>query len=455
MTSKPRSKAGSQPEIPVQASSHCSAGAIKMLANGCRKLTKQRWKQHHHGIIFDNFNFVSKAAQQTLGHTDSQENGTCATIFELHNVTPGALDHSAARATFARAGPLRKDHILHNEAERKTHRKLIVHAILRIIIKYGGEEFKQYWPLLDESQPMVSPIIDVHTSNFHLLPAMDIDESSISGVIAVFEAIFKELEIDIDAKEFIQEVILVAGDLKSGLNLNGAQDTRIGQEELKHSLGNLEHVLGLFHTKMAAIVSVLSTHLGSPTAGQDAPGSLFFHNSILERKAFVATSLPPFAVSKDLIMDSLAARVIHCLLRVSNCKTLESYLARLRSCDSTTPTAKTKEGNPWELLLHDAETLYDTYVDTYTASKLQSDRLYGDPDAKVGDMVYEGAVYFLRDALNLEELFDAVKCGHSGRILSILKLFALSFRGSGRPQYARALLRLIHYCEVVWPPKLR
>ncbi|KAG9109023.1 hypothetical protein FRC07_008374, partial [Ceratobasidium sp. 392] len=57
---------------------------------------------------------------------------------------------------------------------------------------------------------------------------MDIDESSISGVTAVFEAIFKELEIDINAEEFVKEVILTAGDLKSGLNLIGAQDSRIG-----------------------------------------------------------------------------------------------------------------------------------------------------------------------------------------------------------------------------------
>ncbi|QRV99669.1 hypothetical protein RhiJN_27688 [Ceratobasidium sp. AG-Ba] len=145
---------------------------------------------------------------------------------------------------------------------------------------------------------------------------MDIDESSISGVIAVFEAIFKELEIDINAEGFVRDIIIVSGDLKSGLNLDGAQNTRIGQEELKNSFGNLEYILGLFHTKMVAVVSVLSTHLGDPKAGQDAPASLFLHNSILERKPFVATSLPPFAVAKDLIMDLLGARIIHCLFEI-------------------------------------------------------------------------------------------------------------------------------------------
>ncbi|KAG8706259.1 hypothetical protein FRC09_002499 [Ceratobasidium sp. 395] len=457
-----KKKANSQSQVsattskaPSKAPSKQSNGAVKMLSHGCRKLTKRRWKERRHGIIFDNFNFVLKAAQQTLGRTDSQENGTCATIFELHKATPEALDHSAARAAFIQAQPLQQDHVLHGQTERETHRKLMIHGIVRVILKYGGEEFKQYGPLLDESQPIVLLVVDVHTSNFYPLPAMDIDESSIDGVIKVFEAIFKELEIDTNAEEFVRDMILVAGDLKSGLNLNGAQDSRIGQEEPKSSFSNLEYILGLFHTKMTAVVSILNTHLGSPTAGRDAPGSLFFHNSILERKAFVATSLPSFAVAKDLIMDSLAARIIHCLLRVSNCKNLESYLARLGSCDSTPQTPASTDKSSWGQLLRDAEVLYDTYVNTSNASKLQSDRLYADPDAKAGDMVYEGAIYFLRDALNLEELFDAVKCGHSGRILSVLKLFALSFRGSDRPQYARALLRLIHNCEVVWPPKLR
>ncbi|KAG8773161.1 hypothetical protein FRC12_002690 [Ceratobasidium sp. 428] len=435
---KPEKKKKTNPQSnrtsTLKAPSEQSNGAVKMLSTGCRKLTKRRWKERRHGIIFDNFNFLLKAAQQILGRTDSQENGTCATIFELHKATPEALDHSAARAAFAQAQPLQPDHILHSETESDTHRKLMVHAIVRIILKYGGEEFKQYGPLLDKSQPIVLPVIDVHTSNFYPLPAMDIDESSIDGVIKVFEAIFKELEIDTNAEEF---------------------DTRIGQEEPKSSLSNLEYILGLFHTKMTAVVSILNTHLGSSTAGQDAPGSLFFHNSILERKAFVATSLPPFAVAKDLIMDSLAARIIHCLLRVSSCKDIEAYLARLGSCDSAPRTSTATDKSSWEQLLRDAEELYDTYVNTSHASELQSDRLYADPNTKAGDMVYEGAVFFLRDALNLEELFDAVKCGHSGRILSVLKLFALSFRGSDRPQYARALLRLIHYCEVVWPPKLR
>jgi hypothetical protein len=77
--------------------------------------------------------------------------------------------------------------------------------------------------ILDASQPVILPLIEVHKTTFWPLPAMNIDESSISGVISVVEAIFKELDTDIYSEETLQNIILIAGDLKSGMNLQAAQ----------------------------------------------------------------------------------------------------------------------------------------------------------------------------------------------------------------------------------------
>ncbi|KAF8949762.1 hypothetical protein BDZ97DRAFT_1772135, partial [Flammula alnicola] len=49
-----------------------------------------------------------------------------------------------------------------------------------------------------------------------------------------------------------------------------------------------------------------------------------------------------------------------------------------------------------------------------------------------GDMVFENAILFLRDTLLSREFTDAVKAGDSGRVVLVLKTWALSFRGSGR-----------------------
>ena len=76
------------------------------------------------------------------------------------------------------------------------------------------------------------------------------------------------------------------------------------------------------------------------------------------------------------------------------------------------------------------------------------------PALSEGDMVFENAVLFLRDALISREFTDAVKSGDSGRALLVLKVWALSFRGNGHTKYAYEMLHLIHNVTHVWPKKL-
>ncbi|KAE9395955.1 hypothetical protein BT96DRAFT_825506 [Gymnopus androsaceus JB14] len=70
-------------------------------------------------------------------------------------------------------------------------------------------------------------------------------------------------------------------------------------------------------------------------------------------------------------------------------------------------------------------------------------------------MVFENAILFLRDALITREFTDAVRAGDSGRVILVLKIWALSFRGNGRTKYAYEMLHLIHNLENVWPQPVR
>jgi len=72
-----------------------------------------------------------------------------------------------------------------------------------------------------------------------------------------------------------------------------------------------------------------------------------------------------------------------------------------------------------------------------------------------GDMVFENAVLFLRDGLISREFTDAVKGGDSGKVVLVLKIWALSFRGNGRTKYAYEMLHLIHNLSTVWSPAIR
>ncbi len=71
-----------------------------------------------------------------------------------------------------------------------------------------------------------------------------------------------------------------------------------------------------------------------------------------------------------------------------------------------------------------------------------------------GDMVFENTILFLRDALLLSDFTDTIKSGNSERIVLILKVFALSFCGTGRTKYAHKMLYLIQNIKHVWPKNL-
>jgi hypothetical protein len=72
-----------------------------------------------------------------------------------------------------------------------------------------------------------------------------------------------------------------------------------------------------------------------------------------------------------------------------------------------------------------------------------------------GDKIFENASLFLRDALISREFTDSIKAGDSGRIVLVVKLLALSFRGNGRSKYAYEMLHLIHNLTHVWPEPIR
>ncbi|KAF8595439.1 hypothetical protein BDV93DRAFT_456821, partial [Ceratobasidium sp. AG-I] len=457
-TMLPRKSAG-DPQTGVQAPSGSvvaikrrapAIGPLKNLSVECMKEVKEMIKSKKaFGLVFDNINMVFKVAEQVIGRIDTQENGTCATVFELLGATPESLDHAVAKAAFLSAKPLELSNILHSPGERALHRRLMVHNILRIVVTHGGEYFAKFRPLLESTQPSSDHCIPVHQSRTYPLPAMDIEESSIDGVINVMDAIYEEIGVDPASPEFRGTNQLVGGDQKSLSNLRSAKKSRAGNDDLAFSFDNIVLVIGLFHALMTAVVAFMVAHFGNPTANIHNPASLAFHNSLIERKPVSLTSLPPFGTQRSLINVSLIARIIHCLTLVSDCSSIDAYTEALEG--------KVSPGNlepAWNQLVADATSVFEWFTDIKQVQSLRTARRFAKGN-KAGDMVYENAVLFIRDGLNIREVIEGVKQGDPGRIMLIFKVFALSFRASGRPQYASEMLTLIHYVEKVWPAPLR
>ncbi|KAJ7753253.1 hypothetical protein B0H16DRAFT_1723284 [Mycena metata] len=439
-------------------------GLFHFLRDACMETNQRLAQSHRVGYVYDNVNLMNRIAEAILGRKSAQENGTCATIFPLHNGNLEYMRTADLDASIFNAPPLTINNIVLDAAESDFLTNNLVHTILRIIVRHGGEGFAKWQKDLDTSQPASEDVIEVHKTTLHPLPAMEIDESSITGNVEVIEEIMRVLGFRRDDPDYGKYVQILGGDQLTIARQRSILNVRLGHESGAHSWRHIVLMPGLFHAKIADCHGLLETHFGKPSAGARSPGSLGFHNTVLDRLPITLTSLPPFRTCRDLIMVSLYARVLHCLLLVSGHNSLDDYAASVTS---------------WDVVVGHAQKIHQTYTDVDRVQELRERRIpeerQRDADAKAakkgqptppeskshlphvkkGDMVFENAILFMRDALLTREFADAIKSGDSGRIVIILRLWAFSYRGSGRTKYAHEMLHVLHNILCVWTSELR
>ncbi|KAJ7482617.1 hypothetical protein FB451DRAFT_1350610 [Mycena latifolia] len=437
-------------------------GLLTMLSDACNKTSRAIASTGLFAVVYDNINMMVRVAEQILGRKNAQENGTCATIIPLHDAKLEDLLTSSLDESIINAPHLRIDHLLLTDEEADLHAKNMVHTILRIIVRHGGDGFKKWQKDLDAMQPVSSETIAVHKTPIHPLPSMEIDENSITGNIEVMDAIMKSLGLSADDPDFTKHVQIIAGDQLTIARQRSILTVRLGHESGPHSWRHIVLMPGLFHAKIADCHGLLETHFGKANAGTRSPGSLGFHNAVLDRLPITLTSLPPFRTCRDLIMVSLYARILHCLLLVSGKASIEDYATSV---------------NSWKMIVDHATAIYEGFADPDRVQELRELRIAEErqrdadaakankgkgkkpegplPHIKKGDMVFENAILFLRDALLTREFADAVKAGDSGRVVIILRLWVFSYRGSGRSKYAHEMLHLLHNLICAWTKELR
>ncbi|KAE9395891.1 hypothetical protein BT96DRAFT_1042765 [Gymnopus androsaceus JB14] len=384
-------------------------GLIRLLSNGLRVQARTVASVGLFGEVYDNINFMNRTAEQVIGKHDNQENGTCITIFKLWAARLKDIQASVLQAAFDSARPLHIKDIVHNEFEEYLFRECLIHSIIHIIIKFSRQEkLAALQKEVDQKQPQSSFCIQPHKTEIYPVNALNIDESSITGNAEADSAV-------------VDRVRFIAGDQLSIARLRALENIRAGQETGYEGFAWGIWMPGLFHSKMADITGIFATHFENATARPSNPGSLAFHNTALNRIPIVPTSLPNFRTCRDLVFVSLYAR-----------SSLEEY-------------AESEELS-FEQIYVDAQKILDRYANSSVVEELRQARK---------DMVFENAALFLRDALISREFTDAVQAGDSGRVVLVLKIWALSFRGSGRTKYAYKMLHLIHNIEVVWPEEMK
>ncbi|KAJ7622305.1 hypothetical protein FB45DRAFT_992097 [Roridomyces roridus] len=416
-------------------------GTLQELSLSMRSLARGVASTGLFAAAYDNINLMFRAAEQVMGRTDSQENGTCATIFPLWKAAADQMRIADLDAAFLSAPPLTIDDILLTHPEIELMDKCLRHCVLRIIVEHGGERFKRFRDDVDNSLPITSDKIELHTTTIHPLPAWMIDESTIIGNAEVAHAIYTELEVR-GLSHWNWIVKILCGDQLSIARLRSLLNIRAGHEGGYSGFGWGVWMPGLFHGKIADMHGFFVTHWGVPHRGTRNPGSLSFHNTHLHRSPIVLTSLPPFRVCRDLVFVSLYARVLHCLLLVSGKASLEECADSIKSFA--------------ELEAY-AASIYSKFANAELVGNFrwQRQRAEGNDLPTPGDEIFENSSLLLCDALISREFTDSIKAGDSGRVVLVLKLLALSFRGNGRSKYAYEMLHLIHNLTHVWPKAIR
>ncbi|KAH9896145.1 uncharacterized protein BXZ73DRAFT_111846 [Epithele typhae] len=439
-------------------------GLLRRLSNTARHAARFLAHSTPFGAVYDNINMVFKVSEQIVGRKDAQENGTCTTIFPLFDASPIDMKSSNLRNSFDTAPPLSFNQVMLSPTELTSLRNSLTHTVLRELVN-NCEYFSKFRSKVLSSVPEADDQIPLHKTKPYTLPAMNIDESSIVGNAEVLDTIMEELGIDVDSDKFPELVQLFFGDQLSVARARTIMANRGGHERLAKSYGYAVFCPGLFHYQMALVNGIMETHFGETEGpGSRNPISLSFFNTLLNRKPIVPTSLPPYRTCRDLIFVSLTACVLTCFKLVSGHDSLKEYASQVT----------------YDQLLEDAHTIVSKFCNQNTVDEMRDDRkaevaarlaarkeavrngeksgeeeydVYADA-LKHGDLLYENACLFLRDALIAREFTDAIKGGYSGRIVRVLKHLALAFRGCGRTKYAYELLHLIHSVEVVWPKPL-
>ncbi|PSS05364.1 hypothetical protein PHLCEN_2v3920 [Hermanssonia centrifuga] len=119
-------------------------GLLPRFSDACRTATRSIAGIFELGHVYDNINFVLKVAEQILGHKESQENGTCATVYPLYGARKSDMKTSALLNSYDRAPPLKLTNILLDESERTLYRSCMIATILRIVVKHGGPVFHRF-----------------------------------------------------------------------------------------------------------------------------------------------------------------------------------------------------------------------------------------------------------------------------------------------------------------------
>ncbi|QRV80148.1 hypothetical protein RhiJN_08163 [Ceratobasidium sp. AG-Ba] len=262
-------------------------------------------------------------------------------------------------------------------------------------------------------------------------------KASANGNATIIEELQRITQIE-KSELFKQRVLLATGDLLTVMRLLSVRDVRtlymrtpVHIKDIHENLSYLVPFASLFHIRMTGAAAILHTHFGKPNVRpEDGPASLWRHNEVLKHKNIPINQAFKYRTVQDLVFHSLYARLLDIVQIESGHESLTRFGEHL---------AELSDDEAWAELRR----VVSNAVNCFTT-----------PEEADTDDVLRNSMLFIRDALLFRCFITSIKCGNTAMIELILKVWAISFRGAGRTQYATELLRFRHNLVHAWPKPL-
>ncbi|CAE6410155.1 unnamed protein product [Rhizoctonia solani] len=419
--------------------------SLESLNSSCIKRFRQVAAHCRSFFMWDNINLPSNIVEQRIKNAGSFESGTSASLVEFHP-PPGcgpeaideALDPDKYLSALASAPDLKYSDVESTSEDRKNLRNEFAFEAIRILVEHGGDRFKQYKRVNLDQRPLIWPLLPPRITCVYPLPTIHKEQASASGNATIIEEIRRVTGLEI-SEIFRRRICVVTGDLLTISRVLSVRDVRTlymrtpaHVKDPQESLSYMVPFCGLFHTRITAATAILHTHFGKPNARpKDAPISLWRHNEILKRKNIPIQQPVNYRTAQDLTFHSLYARILDVIRIESGCNTLDEFGDELN---------KLAKEEAWNRL----KSTVDIAVTRFT-----------NPNEAKQDDILRNSILFIRDSLIFRCFVTSIKYGNMSMIELILKIWATSFRGAGRSQYAGELLRLRHNLVHAWPKPLR
>ncbi|KDQ59624.1 hypothetical protein JAAARDRAFT_192126, partial [Jaapia argillacea MUCL 33604] len=292
---------------------------------------------------------------------------------------------------------------------------------------------------------------------------------------------FLDHQMGVNEETLNKRLLVVTGDGKTFDQLLKVKKYLVTHDGDFESLCCVVLLLELWHTKWTDLSRIVQTHWGDGSLND--PSSLARIANEIEAPTPSDLRKVDFYNRAHLVNIALDTNILNCWENHFDCNDLVEYFEHLKNKDKlpsfttllidaqtlarwhATTSAHQRArypkadhvdnvplGQPWTP--NEPDTVLEDGADSDTDDDMSAWGV-GSDDGKEADITLANSTLLIRNGVWWWEMCRAVAVGDTGRVWEILKVWLVTFSGSGNPYYSQYLLEL--YCNFKWEfsPKLK